>query len=304
MDTRIVEIAGVTRQFGEMKALDNIDFNVEPGCVHGLVGANGAGKTTLIKHILGLLRAKSGSVRVFGLDPVKCPVEVLGRIGYLSEERDLPEWMRLHELMRYTQAYFSKWDMAYSDSLMETFELNPRQKIKTLSRGQRALTGLIAAVAHRPDLLLLDEPSSGLDAIVRQDILREVVRAVADEGRTALFSSHLLDEVERMSDIVTMIHKGKVVLHGNLDDIKEAHQHLTLQFADAQSTRPKIPGTFALEGFGHQWTAVCKGSFEQVKAIIPSVGAEITEARNASLQEIFVARVGRGTAKPITVTER
>jgi len=294
MNTRIVEIAGVTRQFGDMKALDNIDFNVEPGCVHGLVGANGAGKTTLIKHILGLLRAKTGSVRVFGLDPVKSPVEVLGRIGYLSEERDLPEWMRLHELMRYTQAYHPKWDMAYSDSLLETFELDPRQKIKTLSRGQRALTGLIAAVAHRPDLLLLDEPSSGLDAIVRQDILREVVRAVADEGRTALFSSHLLDEVERMSDVVTMIHKGKVVLHGNLDDIKEAHQHLTLQFPESQSTRPEIPGALALDGFGNQWQAVCNGELEQAKAAIQALGAEITEARNASLQEIFVAKVGRG----------
>ena len=299
MDSSIVEMEGVTRQYDATKALDNIDFNVEPGCVHGLVGANGAGKTTLIKHILGLLRAKTGSVRVFGLDPVKSPVEVLGRIGYLSEERDLPEWMRLHELMRYTQAHYPKWDMAYSDSLIETFELDPRQKIKTLSRGQRALTGLIVAVAHRPDLLLLDEPSSGLDAIVRQDILREVVRAVADEGRTALFSSHLLDEVERMSDVVTMIHKGKVVLHGSLDDIKDAHQHLTLQFRESQSTRPEVPGTLALEGFGNQWRAVCNGELDQAIAAIQSLGAEITEARNASLQEIFVARVGRGAlAKP------
>ena len=294
MDTNVVDIQGVSRKFGALKALDNIDFAVQPGCVHGLVGANGAGKTTLIKHILGLYRAKAGSVRVFGLDPVRNPVEVLVRIGYLSEERDLPEWMRLHELMRYTQAYHPKWDMSYSDSLLATFELDPRQKIKTLSRGQRALTGLIAAVAHRPDLLLLDEPSSGLDAVVRQDILKEVVRAVADEGRTALFSSHLLDEVERMSDVVTMIHKGKIVLHGSLDDIKDAHQHLTLQFREDQPARPKIPGLLSLEGYGNQWQAVCNGELEEAKAAIQSLGAEITEARNASLQEIFVARVGRG----------
>ena len=294
MEDRVVSIQGVTRQFGLLKALNDINFSVEPGCVHGLVGANGAGKTTLIKHILGLLRAKTGTVRVFGLDPVKNPVDVLGRIGYLSEERDLPDWMRLHELMRYTQAYHPKWDMDYSDDLIKTFELDPKQKIKNLSRGQRALTGLIAAVAHRPDLLLLDEPSSGLDAIVRQDILREVVRAVADEGRTALFSSHLLDEVERMSDVVTMIHKGKVVLHGNLDDIKEAHHHLTLQFAEEQTTRPAISGALSLEGFGNQWQAVCNGELEKAKAAIQSLGAEITEVRGASLQEIFVARVGRG----------
>lgn len=294
METNVIEIEGVTRQFGALKALDDIDFTVQPGCVHGLVGANGAGKTTLIKHILGLLKAKTGSVRVFGLDPVRNPVEVLVRIGYLSEERDLPEWMRIHELMRYTQAYHPKWDMDYADALIKTFELDPRQKIKTLSRGQRAQTGLIAAVAHRPDLLLLDEPSSGLDAVVRKDILKEVVRAVADEGRTALFSSHLLDEVERMSDVVTMIHKGKIVLHGELDSIKEAHQHLTIRFPESPASRPEIPGVLSLDGFGSDYQAVCDGELGEAKAALHALDAKITEARNASLEEIFVARVGHG----------
>lgn len=294
MDANVIELQGVTRAFGALKALDNIDFTVRPGCVHGLVGANGAGKTTLIKHILGLLRAKAGSVRVFGLDPVRNPVEVLVRIGYLSEERDLPEWMRIHELMRYTQAYHPKWDMEYADSLIQTFELDPRQKIKSLSRGQRAQTGLIAAVSHRPDLLLLDEPSSGLDPVVRKDILREVVRAVADEGRTALFSSHLLDEVERMSDIVTMIHKGHIVLHGDLDHIKETHQRLAIRYPEEPLQRPAIPGVLSLEGGGRDFTAICNGALEEAKAAIQAAGAEIAEARNATLEEIFVARVGRG----------
>ena len=299
MSMDVVEIQGVTRQFGALKALDNIDFSVQPGCVHGLVGANGAGKTTLIKHILGLLRAKTGSVRVFGMDPVRNPVEVLVRIGYLSEERDLPEWMRIHELMRYTQAYHPNWDMDYADALIETFELDPRQKIKNLSRGQRAQTGLIAAVAHRPDLLLLDEPSSGLDALVRKDILKEVVRAVADEGRTALFSSHLLDEVERMSDVVTMIHKGNIVLHGELDDIKEAHQCLTIRFSEAPDSRPEIPGVLSMESFGNEYLVVCNGLLEEAKAAVADAGGEMREARNATLEEIFVARVGRGALSKV-----
>jgi len=294
MESNIVQIQGVTRQFGDLKALDNIDFTVTPGCVHGLVGANGAGKTTLIKHVLGLYKAKTGNVRVFGLDPVRNPVEVLVRIGYLSEERDLPEWMRIHELMRYTQAYHPKWDMDYADTLIKTFQLDPRQKIKTLSRGQRAQTGLIAAVAHRPDLLLLDEPSSGLDAIVRKDILKEVVRAVADDGRTALFSSHLLDEVERMSDVITMIHGGKIVLHGELDAIKESHQLLNIHFPEAPKKMPRIPGALSMEGYENDYQAVCNGELEQAKAAIQSMGGEIADARNASLEEIFVARVGRG----------
>jgi ABC-type multidrug transport system ATPase subunit len=293
MSERVVEIENLSRRFGKTVALDEVDFSVSPGCVYGLVGANGAGKTTLIKHILGLLRAKTGSVRVFGLDPVKNPVEVLRRIGYLSEERDLPEWMRIHELMRYTRAYHPNWDTAYADELIKTFGLDPSTKVKSLSKGMRAQTGLIAAAAHRPDLLLLDEPSTGLDAVVRRDILNAIVRAVADDGRTVLFSSHLLDEVELMSDYVTMIHDGRAVLQGELDGIKERHHILNVQFSAPLSHAPELAGALSVEGQGRSWTAVCDGAFEQVRDAVSAMGGEIVNTRNASLQEIFVARVGR-----------
>jgi ABC-2 type transport system ATP-binding protein len=187
MSNSVVEIHDLSRQFGKTMALDAVSLQVQPGFVYGLVGANGAGKTTLIKHLLGLLRAKQGSVRVFGLDPVKHLVDVLQRIGYLSEERDLPEWMRIAELMRYTGAYHPGWNQSYADELLETFRLDETKKIKDLSKGMRAQAGLIAAVAHRPELLLLDEPSTGLDAVVRRDILNAIIRTVADDGRTAIF---------------------------------------------------------------------------------------------------------------------
>ena len=176
----------------------------------GLVGENGAGKTTLIKHILGLLRAETGSVKVFNQDPVADPVDVLGRIGYLSEQPDLPGWMRVDELLRYTQAFYPKWDMAYAEKLRQQFGLDPAARLKNLSKGQQAKAGLLTAQAHRPDLLLLDEPSSGLDPIVRRDILEAVIRTVADEGRTVFFSSHLLEEIERVSDHIAMLHQGKI----------------------------------------------------------------------------------------------
>jgi ABC-2 type transport system ATP-binding protein len=293
MPERVVEIEGVSRKFSRTLALDGVTVSVRQGCVHGLVGANGAGKTTLIKHVLGLLRAKSGSVRVFGLDPVKHPVEVLRRIGYLSEERDLPDWMRLHELMRYTQAYHANWDSSYADELLRTFGLDPSKKVKELSRGMRAQTGLIAAVAHRPDLLLLDEPSTGLDAVVRRDILNEIVRAVADEGRTALFSSHLLDEVEQMSDYVTMIHEGRVVLDGELDTIKEDHHLLSVSFEAPLPHAPELDGALSVDGHGRTWSVMCNGAVEQVRQAMVSLKGAIVDERNASLQEIFVARVGR-----------
>ena len=214
----------MTRRFGAKTALDSVSLSLPRGAVYGLVGANGAGKTTLIRHVLGLLKAESGSVRVFGLDPVRDPVGVLSRIGYLAEENDLPGWMRVDELLRYTQAFYPKWDEGYAGELRQAFALDGAARIKTLSKGQKARAGLLIALAHRPELLVLDEPSSGLDPIVRRDILGAVIRTIAHEGRTVLFSSHLLDEVEKVADHVTMIDHGTIVLSAPLEEIKSSHR--------------------------------------------------------------------------------
>src|SRR5438270_11407560 len=212
----VIEVTELTRRFDSRTALDSVSLSMPRGAVYGLVGANGAGKTTLIGHILGLRRAESGSVRVFGLDPVADPVGVLSRIGYLSEENDLPGWMRVDELIRYSRAFYPAWDDGYAEELRQTFALEPAAKIKNLSKGQKARAGLLIALAHRPELLVLDEPSSGLDPIVRRDILGAVLRTIAGQGRTVLFSSHLLEEVERVADHVTMISQGRIALSAAL----------------------------------------------------------------------------------------
>jgi ABC-2 type transport system ATP-binding protein len=223
MSEPVIVVAQLTRRFGDKTALAGVNLSLSRGAVYGLVGANGAGKTTLIRHLLGLLRAEAGTVRIFGLDPVQDPVGVLSRIGYLSEENDLPGWMRIDELLRYTRAFYPAWDDAYAEELRGAFGLDPAAKIRNLSKGEKARAGLLVALAHRPELLILDEPSSGLDPIARRDILGAVLRTIAHEGRTVLFSSHLLDEVEEVADHVTMISHGRVVLSGSLDDIKAAH---------------------------------------------------------------------------------
>jgi ABC-2 type transport system ATP-binding protein len=219
----VIAVSGLTRRFGARAALSSVTLHIPRGGVYGLVGANGAGKTTLIRHILGLLRAEEGSVRVFGRDPVADPVGVLSRIGYLSEENDLPDWMRVDELLRYSRAFYPDWDDAYADELREAFALDPAARIKTLSKGQKARAGLVVALSYRPELLVLDEPSSGLDPIVRRDILGAILRTIAEEGRTVLFSSHLLEEVEQVADHVTMIRQGTIVVSAPLRDVKDAH---------------------------------------------------------------------------------
>src|SRR5947209_1566843 len=159
----IVQVQHLSRRFGDTLALDDVSLTVPRGGVFGLVGVNGSGKTTLIKHVLGLLRAQSGSVRVFGLDPVADPVGVLSRLGCLAEDNDLPPWMRVDELLWYTRSFYPAWSDDYAEELRRAFDLDPAARTGNLSRGQKARLGLLLALAYRPDLLVLDEPSSGLD---------------------------------------------------------------------------------------------------------------------------------------------
>jgi ABC-2 type transport system ATP-binding protein len=288
----IVTVQNLMRRFGERDALSNVSLSVRPGIVFGLVGENGAGKTTLIKHLLGLYKAQEGTVRVFGWDPVRRPVEVLSRIGYLSENRDLPDWMRIDELLRYQQAFYPSWDTKFAAEMLDQFALNARQQVKSLSRGQRARVGLLVALAHRPDLLLLDEPSSGLDPIVRRDILGAIIRTVADEGRTVVFSSHLLDEVERVADEVALLHQGRLVLCDSLHRVLDGHRRVTLRFAEAQTAPPKLPGAIHSRGAGREWEYLCNGGLESLKAAAAQLGAEVIAESTVSLDEVFVGRVG------------
>jgi ABC-2 type transport system ATP-binding protein len=291
--TNLVEVDGLTRRYGSTIALDNVSLTAEAGLVYGLVGANGAGKTTLIKHLLGLLRPHQGRVRVFGLDPVREPVAVLRRVGYLSEQRDLPEWMRLEELLRYTQAYHPTWDQHYAEQLLEEFGLDPRKRFSDLSQGMRAQAGLVAAVAHRPDLLVLDEPSSGLDVVVRQDILDAIVRTVIEDGRTVIFSSHLLDEVERMCDHVTVLHEGRVAVQGPVDEVRAMHLVSQLRFPKPLESTPDFQGALSVAGDGRSWSVVHTCALESLRADIAGAEGEITDSRIATLEEILIARARR-----------
>jgi ABC-2 type transport system ATP-binding protein len=297
----VVAVEKLSRRFGEKVALQDVDLVLERGTVLGLVGKNGAGKTTLIQHLLGLLRAQRGSVRVFGLDPVANPAGVLGRIGYLAEDRGLPGWMAVGELMRYTAAFYPRWDADYAQRLCDDFRLDQRQKIRTLSRGQHARAALVVALAHRPELLLLDEPSSGLDPVVRRDVLEAILHTVAEEGRTVLFSSHLLDEVERMSDHLALIDGGRILLTGSLEEIRERHWRITVRtdgaaaaaVAERLATNGASTGRVqAARGELGEQTLICEGDREALAAELRRAGCECLAVCPASLDEIFFARAG------------
>jgi len=300
----VVDVTGLSRCFGQKRALADVTFAVPRGCVFGLVGENGAGKSTLVKHLLGLWRAETGSVRVFGRDPVQEPAAVLSRVGYLSEQPDLPEWMRVEELLRYSQAFYPRWDSAYATQLLDRFELDRDARIKTLSKGQRARLGLIAAEAHRPDLLILDEPSSGLDPIVRRDILETIIRTITDEGRTVIFSSHLLDEIERVSDYLAMLYRGTLRLCAPLADIRARHRRMVLRFDAAQREPPRVPGAIRVDGAGREWTIVCDAARTHGPSLVQHLGASVVEDSEASLDEIFVGYSSASAAPHGTTVNR
>jgi ABC-2 type transport system ATP-binding protein len=199
--------------------------------------------------------------------------------------------MRVGELMRYIQAFFPTWDEAFAEELRDMFDLDANARVKCLSRGQRARAGLLAALAHRPELLVLDEPSSGLDPIVRRDILGAIIRTIADEGRTVLFSSHLLDEVERVADEVAIIHQGRILLAATMDEIKESHRRVTLRFDQPIDRPPTLVGTLSASGHGAEWTYVCNGESQQLRRAAEAIGATVVDDTALSLDEIFVTRV-------------
>ena len=294
----VVQVEGLHRQFNQKVALGGVSLEIPCGCVYGLVGENGAGKTTLLKHILGLYKPQQGAVRVFGISPVEQPVQVLEQVGYLSEDRSLPTWMSIAELLNYTAAFYPTWDPAYATELQETFELTGRQKVSTLSRGQKARVGLLMALAYRPALLVLDEPSSGLDAIVRRDILAAIIRTVADDGRTVVFSSHLLDEVQRVSDRFAMLHHGKLLISGDLNETLAAHERLTFRFREPQAELPIAMTTLQKDDVGKEWSVLCNGDRDAVTKSLVEAGAELVERRTATLDDLFVAK-----AKGIRPTE-
>lgn len=288
----VIEVRNLTRRFRATVALDSLDLDIPQGCVFGLVGENGAGKTTLIKHIMGLLKAKSGTIRVFGKDPVKDPEGVLSRIGYMSEDRDIPKWMRVGELMQYTQGFYPRWDEDFADQLLKSFDLDPSQRIKTLSMGQTAKACLLVVLAHRPDLVVLDEPSSGLDAVVRKHILDSAIRTVAAEGRTVLFSSHLLHEVERVADYIALVNRGRVVLCDTLEAIQNTHHRLKIVFPGELSRAPRFDAALRVDGEGKEWTVLCDGDRRLAKEQVQALNAQVVEEDAASLEEIFLARIG------------
>ena len=211
-----IRVEGLTKRYRKTLAVDDVSFEAPAGSVFAMLGNNGAGKTTTIRCLLGLEQRSGGRIDVLGLDPQAEGIEIRRRVGYVPEERHLYEWMTPKQIGRFVGAFFPTWSTRRFDSILTHFEVPPKRKIKHLSRGMKAQVDLALALAHDPSVLVLDEPTGGLDPLVRRDFLESMI-AMAGQGKTVLVSSHEVDEVERIADRVLILYNAKPLWIGELE---------------------------------------------------------------------------------------
>jgi ABC-2 type transport system ATP-binding protein len=286
-----VETFDLRRSFGKFEAVRGVDLKVLRGTVFGLLGVNGSGKSTIIKMIVGHLRPTSGRIRVLGRPVEEDPVETRRRVAYVSENRYLYEWMTVEESVRFTRAFHQNWDDRKASDLLRRFSLPADKKVRQLSRGNRARLCLLLALSFNPELIILDEPTSGLDPIVRRDFIENIVSEIAEEGKTVLFSSHIVDEVERVADYVGVINDGELLLVSSLDEIKASYKRVRYS---TNGTRPElagVPGLLMVENGRHEQVLTVKGFSDEIIGALGERGVRQPEVLPISLEDIFVNTV-------------
>ncbi|MFS8512943.1 MAG: ABC transporter ATP-binding protein, partial [Planifilum fulgidum] len=241
----VIEVRGVTKRFGNFTALDSIDLTVGEGEIYGFIGPNGAGKSTTIRILLGMLKATSGSARIFGKDVWKDAVEIHRRIAYVPGDVNLWPNLTGGEVIDLLLKLRGNGNPNKRDELLERFGLDPRKKCRTYSKGNRQKVALVAAFAQDADLYLLDEPTSGLDPLMERTF-QECVREAKAEGKTVFLSSHILSEVEKLCDRVAIIRQGKIIEEGSLAELR----HLTRMNVILRTKRPP-DGLRELKGVHH-----------------------------------------------------
>jgi len=295
----IIETHNLSRRFWRTEAVSGLDLAVPEGSITALLGPNGAGKTTTIKLLMNLILPSAGDARVLGVDSRKLGPREFARIGYISENQQLPLWMTVRQLLDYCRPFYPTWDRTLEKSLLAQFDLPPERKLKHLSRGMLMKASLLSSLAYRPKLLVLDEPFSGLDPLMRDEFVRGVLEVSSLGEWTVLVSSHDIEEVERLADHVTVLDGGRMRLSESAATLQGRFRRVEVTGAAASATPPPaaleweqagglskfIETNYAGEATEQAWREKFPGASVTVHAM--------------SLREIFLtfARTSRSTAK-------
>ena len=285
-DQNAIEIRGLVKHFPNF-SLGPIDITVPRGAIYGFIGANGAGKTTTIDLIFGLGERRSGSIWVLGHDNMADEVAMKQKVGYVSPELNFIAWSKVGKAIQFFKSYYPSWDDPYCESLLNRFKLGWDDKIQTLSFGSRIKLSLLIAPSRHPELLILDEPTVGLDAITKQIVFGELLSAVKSGERTVFVSSHGLNEIERFADHIGMIKEGKMKLEGSTSEIVER-----FQMVDFTSTKPiqlsRKNGLYPQASGDHRYRAMIdreSGALEWLN----KQNVQLISTTPVTLEELFIA---------------
>jgi ABC-2 type transport system ATP-binding protein len=289
-----IETADLWKQYEGVDALRGMTLQVPSGSIHGFLGRNGAGKTTTIKVLLGMARPTSGRALLFG-QPTASPesgVEARRRIGFVSEDKDLYDYMTVEQMIRFTAAFFPRWRADLEQRYLRAFDLPADRKIKALSRGTRTKLALLLALCRGAELLILDEPTSGLDPAVTEEVLQALVAHVASEEMTVFFSSHQIAEIEQIADRVAIVDRGRVVVAGGLDDLRERYRRVQLVFdRDAPEVNFQAPGVIRVRRHGRVLTVLSNDGTAAIVAEAQPLNPASIDVVPVTLKDIFLDTV-------------
>lgn len=287
-----IELNNVSKRYSDFY-LENLSLQLPVGQIMGLVGVNGAGKSTTLRMLMGLIQPDSGSVDVLGFRLPEQQVLAKANIGFASEDMRLYKTENLRWHMQFIQSIFSTWDATYAEHLLKIFDLNADKKLKGFSHGQRVKACLLLILARKPKLLILDEPTTGLDPVARYEVLSELADVLRDEDRSVLFSSHNTQDVEQISDSITFLHKGKLLASQDKETYLESWRRIVCS-GDINGKKIEVPGLAMLKSNGSLHEVKVKAFNDGTLHQLQAQGLDIVQVEPMSLEQIFVASVKEG----------
>jgi ABC-2 type transport system ATP-binding protein len=281
----------LSQSYDGQRALDRVSLAVEPGQVLGLIGRNGAGKSTLIRALLGLIQPDDGRALLWGKPALTLDDAAKQRLGYVPQQPEALSWLEVGQMLDFVARFYPRWDARYVATTLERWQLPRNKLLSKLSPGERQRVAIVRALATQPELLVLDEPAAALDPVARRDLLREIALRAGEAGTTVLFSTHIVSDLERVASHIAFMHQGRLLLHSELDAIKERHLRLRIPASAAQSLVGKVPGEIARrrEADGVLTLVVVRDAADAWPAIVEAPGVQRDVL---SLEDLFVEVAG------------
>ncbi|HYL99712.1 MAG TPA: ABC transporter ATP-binding protein [Blastocatellia bacterium] len=289
-----IEVVGLRKSFKRHEALSGLNLSVPQGSIFGFLGRNGAGKTTTIRILMGVAKPDQGSARIYGSAPGGgiSGAAIRRRIGFVTEDKELYPYMTVAEIIRFTRPFFREWRHDLERRYLKVFDLPPNKKIPSLSKGMRSKLMLLLAISRGAELLILDEPTEGLDPAAVEEVLRELVALSASDGTTIFFSSHQLAEVEQIADRITIIDKGRAIVSGELDDLRQQYQRVSVVFADGVRGEIRwVDGVETIRHEGRMLSILCRRNVEGIMAQALSLPGTTVERHPVTLKELFLDHI-------------